>query len=169
MCRSTTAQPLLGLLQASHGASCRAELHPGAPWVRAGWLLGLSVLPRADPSRGESLGFVSIQEEPDFGLPLQTTAFLSLGHRWRGPDPSGLINHSNGISQFCWNLAQVGGSCTFLDGEALSIKESCQLGPELPGVHACSHSLHLAWVSISAALSQEGSGSPLSCPDPVIP
>lgn len=50
------------------------EIHPVAPWVRAGWLLGLSVLPRAGPSGEGSPGFMSIQEEPVLGLPLQTTA-----------------------------------------------------------------------------------------------
>ena len=50
------------------------EIPPVAPWGRAGWLLGLSVLPKTDPNGEGSLGFMSIQEEPVFGLPLQTTA-----------------------------------------------------------------------------------------------
>lgn len=50
------------------------------------------------------------------------------------------------MNQFCWNLARVGGICTFLDGEMLSAKESHQLGPELGSVCVCVRACVLACV-----------------------
>lgn len=68
------------------------------------------------------------------------------------------------MNQFCWNLAQVGGICTFEDGDRLRANESRQLRPALTYVHACS--LDVGWVSTAAALSKEGSGGPFSWPWP---
>lgn len=68
------------------------------------------------------------------------------------------------MNQFGWNLAQVGGICTFLDGEMLSAKESWQLGPEL----TCMHVLRLSGPRLGlhpSSLEQGGLwGGPLSWP-----
>lgn len=61
------------------------------------------------------------------------------------------------MNQFCWNLTQVGGICTFLDGEMLSAEESCQLGSEI--MYMCVRVCAL-WTRLGltpAALSKEGS------------
>lgn len=123
--------------------------NPVAPWVRAGWLPGLSVLPKTDPNREGSWGFARIQEEPEF----DACVAFALGHCWRGRGlgPSERINRSNGMNQVCWNLAQVGGIGTLLDAERRSAKESCPLGPELGGTCARTRSL---WTQ-AGSLSQQ--------------